>query len=158
MSLLLQKAFGLRREESIKFMPGYADRGDHIVLKGSWTKGGKERTVPVITGEQRSVLDEARRLAGGGSMIPSAKNYREHLHTYEGQVKRAGLSRMHGLRHAYAQWRYEMLAGWPPPVAGGPGQGELTPEQKERDREVRLTLSRELGHERLQVVSVYCGR
>lgn len=34
-SLHLQAAFGLRREESIKFQPNYADRGDHIALKGS---------------------------------------------------------------------------------------------------------------------------
>ncbi len=40
MSLRLQASFGLRREESIKFSPQYADRGDHIVLKHSWTKGG----------------------------------------------------------------------------------------------------------------------
>jgi hypothetical protein len=40
MSLQLQAAFGLRREEAIKFQPSYADRGDHIALKGSWTKGG----------------------------------------------------------------------------------------------------------------------
>ncbi len=38
MSLQLQAAFGLRREEAIKFQPSYADRGDHITLKGSWTK------------------------------------------------------------------------------------------------------------------------
>ena len=30
MSLELQKAFGLRREEAIKFIPSYADKGDHI--------------------------------------------------------------------------------------------------------------------------------
>ena len=33
MSLELQQAFGLRREEAIKFKPSYADRGDHLVLK-----------------------------------------------------------------------------------------------------------------------------
>ena len=37
------KAFGLRREEAIKFSPTYADKGDKIVLKASWTKGGKAR-------------------------------------------------------------------------------------------------------------------
>jgi len=37
-SLQLQEAFGLRREESIKFRPSYADRGEHIVLKGPWPK------------------------------------------------------------------------------------------------------------------------
>ncbi|MFA5633513.1 MAG: phage integrase N-terminal domain-containing protein, partial [Porticoccaceae bacterium] len=62
MSLRLQAAFGLRREESIKFQPRYADRGDHIAIKGSWAKGGRERTVPVTTPEQRAVLVEARRL------------------------------------------------------------------------------------------------
>src|SRR5882672_11033886 len=56
MSLALQQAFGLRREESIKFQPSYADRGDAITLKGSWTKGGRERTVPITTTEQRAVL------------------------------------------------------------------------------------------------------
>ena len=34
MCLELQAGFGLRREESIKFQPGYADQGDHIALKG----------------------------------------------------------------------------------------------------------------------------
>ena len=33
MSLELQQAFGLRREEAIKFRPSYADRGDRLVLK-----------------------------------------------------------------------------------------------------------------------------
>jgi Phage integrase, N-terminal len=32
MSLTLQQAFGLRREECIKFQPRYADQGDRIVL------------------------------------------------------------------------------------------------------------------------------
>jgi hypothetical protein len=58
MSLKLQAAFGLRREESIKFRPDYADRGDHIYV------------------QQRQV--------------------------YDGQCKKAGLSKMHGLRHRYA--------------------------------------------------------
>jgi Phage integrase, N-terminal/Integrase len=40
-SLKLQEVFGLRREESIKFQPSYADRISHVLLKGSWTKGGR---------------------------------------------------------------------------------------------------------------------
>jgi hypothetical protein len=40
-SLLLQQEFGLRREEAIKFRPSYADRTGHILLKGSWAKGGR---------------------------------------------------------------------------------------------------------------------
>lgn len=42
MSLRLQAADGLRREESIKVRPDWADRGDVLRLKASWTKAGKE--------------------------------------------------------------------------------------------------------------------
>ena len=70
MSLELQQAFGLRREEALKFQPVLADRGDHIQLKGSWTKGGKPRAIPVRSEMQREVLQRARQLAGRGSLIP----------------------------------------------------------------------------------------
>lgn len=43
MSLRLQQAFGLRREEALKIQPRWADRGRHLHLKASWTKGGRER-------------------------------------------------------------------------------------------------------------------
>ena len=158
MSLRLQAAFGLRREESIKFQPGYADRGDHIALKGSWTKGGRERTVPITTPEQRAVLDEAYRLAGTGSLIPADKSYIQQRHVYDGQCKRAGLSNMHGLRHRYAQMRYEVLTGWKAPAAGGPPVRTLTPEQRAQDTWARQIVSRELGHERAQVTAIYLGR
>jgi len=69
-----------------------------------------------------------------------------------------GLSRMHGLRHAYAQNRYEELTGWECPAVGGPDHKSLTLEQRDVDREARLTISQELGHEREAVVSAYIGR
>ncbi len=81
MSLRLQAFFGLRREESIKFQPRYADRSDHIAIKGSWAKGGRDRTVPITTPEQRTVLDEAHRLTGSGSLIPARKTYIQQRHT-----------------------------------------------------------------------------
>jgi site-specific recombinase XerC len=64
MSLELQQAFGLRREEAIKFIPAYADKGDHLTLKASWTKGGKARDIPIRTEAQREVLNRAHQLAG----------------------------------------------------------------------------------------------
>jgi len=157
MSLELQQAFGLRREEAIKFQPSFADRGDRLVLKASWTKGGRERTIPVRTEAQRDVLNRARRLAGLGSLIPSNRNYVQQLRVYEGNTLRAGLSNMHGLRHAYAQNRYEELTGWQAPAAGGPNAKTLTPEQRETDSQTRLTISRELGHERASITAAYCG-
>ena len=45
-----------------------------------------------------------------------------------------------------------------PPAAGGPSAKQLSPEQKAVDREARLTISRELGHEREQITAVYLGR
>jgi integrase len=158
LSLELQQAFGLRREESIKFIPSYADQGDRVVLKPSWTKGGKARVIPIRTPEQREVLDRARKLAGKGSLIPSARNYVQQLRIYEGHTIRAGLSKMHGLRHTYAQQRYEELTGWKSTAAGGPTCKSMTQIQRNLDREVRLIISRELGHERIQIVSVYLGK
>jgi len=157
MSLDLQQAFGLRREEAMKIQPMFADRGDHLFLKGSLTKGGRERVVPIRTEAQREVLNRARRLAGRGSLIPSNRNYVHQMRVYEGNTRRAGLHHMHGLRHAYAQNRYQELTGWTCPAVGGPLAKELTTEQRERDREARLTISRELGYERIAVVGAYLG-
>jgi len=158
MSLQLQAAFGLRREEAIKFQPSYADRGDHITLKGSWAKGGRERSIPITTPEQRDVLQAAYRLAGGGSLIPAHKSYIQQRHVYDGQCKAAGLSHMHGLRHKYAQIRYEALTGWKASSAGGPSTKTLTPVQRGQDAQARQVISRELGHERAQVTAIYLGR
>ncbi len=158
MSLELQQAFGLRREEAMKIRPSIADQGDHLFLQDSWTKGGRERIVPIRTEQQREVLDRAHRLAGRGSLIPSNRNYVQQMRVYEGNTRRVGLHHMHGLRHAYAQNRYAELTGWTCPAAGGPISNELTQEQRERDHEARLTISRELGHEREQVTASYLGR
>jgi hypothetical protein len=157
-SLHLQAAFGLRREESLKIQPAWADRGDRLVLKDSWTKGGRAREIPIRHAEQRQVLDEAKRVVGRGSLIPADRSYVQQLRRFEYQCDRAGIHRVHGHRHQYAQERYLELTGWSAPAAGGPRSKELTREQKLIDRDARLTISRELGHEREQVTAIYCGR
>ena len=58
-SLKLQAVFGLRLEESIKIRPEWADRGDRLSLKDSWTKGGRAREMPIRNEQQRAVLEEA---------------------------------------------------------------------------------------------------
>jgi len=158
MSLRLQQSFGLRREEAIKIQPRWADRGKHLHLKASWTKGGRERTVPIRTQEQRALLEQAKRLAGLGSLIPGGRKYIEQMRIYERHTANAGLSRMHGLRHAYAQQRYQELTGWPSPHAGGPTKKELNRAQQQTDQRARLTISKELGHVREQITAVYIGR
>ena len=153
MSLRLQEAFGLRREEAIKFQPAHADKGDHLRLKPSWCKGGRAREIPIRTVEQRELLRECHQLAGAGSLIPADRTYIEQRRIYERHTARAGLSKLHGLRHAYAQARYQELTGFSPPACGGPGSRELTAEQRAADRRARLLVSRELGHEREQITS-----
>ena len=157
MSLRLQAAFGLRREEAIKFTPAYADRGDRVRIKASWAKGGRAREVPIRNEHQRAVLDAARRLAGGRSLIPGGRSYAAHRKVYERQTEAAGLARMHGLRHAYALARYEALTGWKAPAAGGSRRRSLGPAKRRIDKAARMTIARELGHGRLSVVSMYIG-
>ena len=89
-------------------------------LKGSTTKGGRPREIPVRYESQRRLLDEARRLAGGGALVPPDYNYRQQLKVYEYRTREAGLDRMHGLRHNYVQTRYEVITGWKSPAAGEP--------------------------------------
>ncbi len=157
-SLELQRAFGLRREEAIKIQPALADRGETLRLKPSWTKGGREREIPIRNGEQRKLLANSKTLAGNGSLIPSHKSYVQQLRLYEGQCIRAGLSRMHGLRHAYAQGRFAELTGFESPAAGGPNRSELTNEQRALDKRARAVISNELGHNREAITVVYLGR
>jgi hypothetical protein len=93
-----------------------------------------------------------------GSLIPGGRQYIEQLRIYERHTANAGLSKMHGLRHAYAQQRYQELTGWPAPHAGGPTKAKLSEAQRRRDHEARLTISKELGHVREQITAVYLGR
>lgn len=163
-SVLLEAAFGLRREEALKFRPDYALRGadpataDRLHLKASWTKGGRAREIPVRNDHQRELLALARRVAGNGSMIPPERSYAQHVKVYEAELKRAGISNAHGLRHGYAQQRYLELTGRPAPHAGGPRSKELTSEQQAQDQAARMTISAELGHGREEITAVYLGR
>lgn len=158
LSLKLQAAFGLRRAESIKIQPAWADRGNRLVLRPSWCKGGRAREIPIRTSEQRQLLAEAKQLVGRGSLIPQDLKFVDQLNRFKHQCSVAGIHRVHGHRHAYAQARYLELTGWKAPAAGGPPSKSLTPDQKAIDREARLTVSRELGHEREQVTAIYLGR
>lgn len=167
-SIELQAAFGLRREECLKFSPSWADKGDSILLKGSWCKGGQQRTVPILSQHQREVLDKARLIAGFGSMIPPHRTYIQQLKLYENLTQQVGLFHLHGLRHRYAQLRYKSITGWKAPADGGLTKHQLTnsisfsPAQKQAwislDNKARLIISKELGHHREEITAVYLGR
>ena len=158
-SLRLQAAFGLRREESIKIIPKWADRGDRLVLKDSWTKGGRTREIPIGNAEQRQLVDEAKAVAKGKSLIPSRfATYVDYLKHFRYECERIGIHAFHGHRHFYAQTRYKELTGWDCPARGGPTSKQLTREQKVIDHEARVAISHEMGHGREQITAVYLGR
>ncbi|MCD6047038.1 MAG: integrase [Gammaproteobacteria bacterium] len=159
-ALELQRLFGLRREECLKIKPYLADKGTVLELQPTWCKGGRGRFVPIRTEEQRYWLAEAKKFADNknASLIPAGKNYAQQRYIYEKQVQQIGLSNPHGLRHAYAQKRYKELTGWEAPINGGPRAKELTREQKTKDYQVRMLLSEELGHSRVSILNVYCGK
>jgi hypothetical protein len=159
MSLRLEDAFGLRREASIKIVPSRADQGDRLVLQPSWNKGGREIIVPIHTAEQRQLLDEAKAVAHGKSLVaPGYTTYAAHLKHFRSECERVGINGVHGHRHRYAQRRYQELTGWECPARGGPTSKQLSKSQRLRDRKARMQLSSELGHGRAQVTSVYLGR
>jgi site-specific recombinase XerC len=159
-SLELQRVFGLRREESLKIKPRMADKGEKLELLASWCKGGRGRAIPIRTEEQRYWLDQAKKIAGkfNNSLIPEKKSYIKQRCVYDKQVARAGLKNLHGLRHAYAQLRYQELTGWKAPINGGPKSNQLTAEQKKIDYQARMILTEELGHSREQITVNYLGR
>lgn len=163
LSLRLQETFGLRREESMKFRVSWAlkgqspDNASAIGLKSSWTKGGRPRSIPVLTQEQRQLLAEVRELAGSGSLIPPDRSYREHLRVFERETASVGIGHTHGLRHAYAQHRYEELTGRKPPVLGGRSRRTMRREERRKDDEIRRHISEELGHSRISITSIYLG-
>lgn len=157
LSVRFMAAFGLRMEEALKFRPKMADKGDYIALKASWTKGGRYREIPVHSQRHRDLLDEAKMLCGEGSLIPLGKNYIQHRKAFEYATLKAGFSNLHGLRHNYAQARFKQLSGFAAPKAGGPGRGSMTAAQRSADETARLTVSNELGHDRLDVTVTYLG-
>jgi hypothetical protein len=160
-SIELQKAFGLRREEAMKFSPDYALGGydpysaEVLRIKPSWAKGGRYREIPITSDAQRDALMSALTLAGDGSLIPPDRSYKQHLGHFERETSAIGLGQTHGLRHLYAQNRYKELTGIDCPAVGG--VIDLTDEQKALDLSARQTISNELGHNRLSVTGIYLG-
>ena len=159
-SLELQRVFGLRREESLKIRPWKADKEKWLYLQDSWCKGGRARSIPILTEEQRYWLDQAKALVPhkDHSLIPQEKSYIQQRYVYDKQVRRAGLKNLHGLRHAYAQKRYKELTGWDAPINGGRQSKQLTEDQKQQDFCARIVLTEELGHGREQITVNYLGR
>jgi hypothetical protein len=161
-----QALFGLRREESMKFVLSEAWHGRQLKIQPSWTKGGIGRTLNITNEIQRQWLIEVSKLIKPGeSLIPVGRTYKQHLSHYQDQTKAMGVSKLHGLRHAYAQRRYHELTraldprgqGLLCPMAGGVIFKNLKGLEKDLDRRARMILTRELGHSRINITKIYLG-
>lgn len=166
LSLEAQSLFGLRREESMKMVLSDAWQGNRLVIKPSWTKGGIGRDIKLTNEKQRQwLLNAIKQTPTGQSLIPKEKTYKNHLSQYHQVLGKMGLSKCHGLRHAYAQRRYHEITkyydksgkGLICPVQGGKAYKELNPLEKKWDRIARELISQELGHSRLSITKVYLG-
>lgn len=157
LSLELQEQFGLRREESMKFNAAYADKGDRIVLKSSWCKGGREREIFIVNDQQRALLNRVHEHTKNASLIPDHKTYKQQMKYYERETARVGLDKNHGLRHAYAHKLYKDITGRMCPAVGGIRTRHLNHEERKLDIEARQIITRALGHERLDITSIYLG-
>jgi hypothetical protein len=106
------------------------------------------------------VLDRAKALVKlkHAALIRGYERYSTQLNRYTYWCRQAGLNKLHGLRHAYAQRRFLELAGFPCPACGGPSQRELTSEQREADEDARMLLTEEMGHQRVSITAAYLGR
>jgi len=157
--LRLQHAFGLRLQEASLLNPARdtVNATQFRVVAG--TKGGRPRIVPIETEAQRAVLAEAQDYAAQTrrSMIPLDYDLKQWLaHCYH-VLARHGVTRKdglvsHGLRHQYANDRYEEATGEPSPVRGG---GPVDPATQ---RQAQLEVASRLGHARPGITAAYYGK
>lgn len=158
LAVRLQMAFGLRLEESLKLRPATADKGSALALQASWCKGGRARVIPITHARQRRLLQELHAAVENGSLVPEGQSYISARKGLERATWAAGIRNMHGHRHWYAQWRYKSLTGQDAPAAGGKTNEQLTKVERAADYRARLTISRELGHNRIEITDAYLGR
>jgi site-specific recombinase XerC len=167
--LNLQRTLGLRFKESClldaKKALSQADTIGYITVT-SGTKGGKQRKIPINEAAKKA-LEHAAEIQNGRSLVPKTMTYaefREECYT----TAQGHDFNFHAERHYYAQQRYEELSGIPAPISMGIRQkdwlefvaeflGVDISTAEAIDHKARSILSRELGHNRLEVVRVYIG-
>ena len=164
---MLCRCFGVRLREAVlanlaEWLRQARELGQIDVREG--TKGGRgkevERWGPVSERGSAVLLDAVRvcnQLGCGQNLLKPDETFDALVN--DGEIHRArkflhefGIKGYHDLRAARACERYEEMSGLPAPVKqAGPSPG------READYQVRLKLARELGHDRVDVVSAYIG-
>ena len=134
-------------------------------------RGGRDRTLE-ISAKGEEAIAYARSVGGKRNTMPPDRSEKQWEAQYYRILKEHGLTKSevgassHGLRHAYAQERYEKITGFEAPCKFGSkdefranAQEKAHGDWKELDSDARLILKTELGHgpDRDDVVSQYLG-
>jgi len=89
-------------------------------------------------------------------MIPSELSPKQQYNKIQNDwypiSKKYGLGGLHDIRSAYACWRYLEITGYPAPVISG-----CVRVSKEEDEAARKIISKEMGHNRTDVLVSYIG-
>ncbi|MEC9492290.1 integrase domain-containing protein [Flexistipes sp.] len=159
----LQRSAGLRFKESALLSGKELRKNNNLEIRKG-TKGGQLRTID-STEAQRKLISDIKNFRKEynltRSLIPDNLFFKEWSRFAYNVVKdfkrETGLKyNFHGNRHYYAQKRYKELTGHEPPVKAG--FSKKNPVKEEKSFEVRLKISEELGHHRIDITSYYLGR
>jgi len=121
----LAKAFAMRLSETVMFKPLlHADLEHGVITIRDGTKGGRERTAPIKTDEQKAVIEEClsrvsrphQTLSHPDHNLAQAKRRFKYVCEKFGITKKALGVTGHGLRAEYLNDLYEDITGLPSPV------------------------------------------
>lgn len=163
--LRIELAFGLRRCEVLQVKPWHDDRGDRLHIRTGIAKGGRPRDIDIDSEGQREILDYVKSRIGkteflgwvdgkqtGQSLLKrNERRYSRYMSSIGITRKDAGVTG-HGLRAQYAE-NAALIRGLLPATLGG----TLGQMPKEEENAIRLKVSENLGHGRLNVTNAYYG-
>lgn len=163
MAIVLMREFGLRKREACLFNAckalEEANKGSEISITRG-TKGGYGRKMErklKVNSRQRELLVKAAAVQGSSdSLTPEGRFLKQFMGSteYHWQLFREGfgLGKLHDLRACFACDRYFELTGHLAPVLSG----RVTASWR-LDLEARKTISKELGHKRIDIIAAYIG-
>ena len=166
--------FGLRAKESGHLRPhlaviarGQADptyaqawpTAEFFLHVKDGTKGGRPRDVPIVTEEQRDVLERAKAAVLPGQFVGEAgRTAQQNRRRFYYVLERCGITKAklgivsHGLRHERANDEYRQLTGMDSTVRGGAGV------PRNVNDAARRKVAHLLGHNRPRVTDCYLGK
>lgn len=158
--IFMAKTYGLRAKESLFVRPHEDDKGDHLHLSRG-TKTGRPRDIKYndfdAAALQSAIEDVKAQLSPSDHAAWKNRTLKEARRRLYYVLERIGVTQkdagvtFHGLRTQWAIEQFEYLTGTAAPVRGGAAI------DYHRFADVRRTISRAMGHNRIAVTSAYYG-